>query len=62
MWIMWAYARKSLVADLLKLVLLLNLVVIERMDYGGFKIFMDSLMMKFGFGGFFFAHCAGPNY
>ena len=47
----WAYCRKSLVADFLKLVLLLNLVVIERRNYGGFKIFMYSLMMIFFFFG-----------
>ena len=57
----WAYCRKSLVADFLKLVLLLNLVVIERRNYGGFKIFMYSLMMIFFFF-FFWANCAGPNY
>ena len=45
----WAYCRRSLVADFLKLVLLLNLVVIERRNYGGFKIFMYSLMMFFFF-------------
>lgn len=44
---MWAYCRKSLVADFLKLVLLLNLVVIERVNNGGFKMFMYSLMVIF---------------
>lgn len=46
---MWAYSRKSLVADFMKLVLFLNLTVIERMNYGGFKILTYSLMIKRGF-------------
>ena len=54
---MWAYCRKSLVAGFLKLVLLLNLVVIERVNNGGFKIFMYSLTVIF----FVVAICAGPN-
>lgn len=50
MWIMRAYSRKSVVADLSKLVLFFfNLIVIERMNYGGFNIFMYSLMMKIYF-------------
>lgn len=55
----------GLVGDLLKLMLFFffffNLIVIERMSYGGFKIFMYSLMMKiiylfilFSFLSFFF--------
>lgn len=66
MWILQAYLRKSLVADLLKLVLFFFFFFESpRMNYGGFKIFMYSLMMK----GFFvvcfvlfFPQTAGPNY
>lgn len=50
MWIMRVYFRKSVVVDFSKLVFFFfNFIVIERMNYGGFNIFMYLLMMKIYF-------------